>query len=292
MPHKKLIPLALFLLTCLGACAKADEKVLYEKRSRYNHVMVTEDNQGMRTLMFEKNGVRQSVVKPGDPDHLELAYTRSMMVGLALVQEPQRILIVGVGGGTIPSFLHKHYPQARIDAVDIDPAVIEVARQYFGLREDRTLHTIAADGREFIEKCREPYDLIFLDAFGPDSIPYRLATREFLQAARRAVAPGGFVLGNVWSSESNSLYSSMVRTYQDVFADLYVQDVPDRGNRILIGLPRAQRIDREELAARAAKLVKQKQFRYDLGEIIQKGLKHPPVEEAGAHVLLDKDELK
>jgi spermidine synthase len=214
------------------------------------------------------------------------------MVGLALVQEPQRILIVGVGGGTIPSFLHKHYPQARIDAVDIDPAVIEVARQYFGLREDRTLHTIAADGREFIEKCREPYDLIFLDAFGPDSIPYRLATREFLQAARRAVAPGGFVLGNVWSSESNSLYSSMVRTYQDVFADLYVQDVPDRGNRILIGLPRAQRIDREELAARAAKLVKQKQFRYDLGEIIQKGLKHPPVEEAGAHVLLDKDELK
>ena len=74
--------------------------------------------------------------------------------------------------------LHKHDPRMRIDVVDIDPVVVEVAAKYFGFREDSALRAYVDDGRRFIEKRREPYDVIFLDAFGPDNIPYDLAAQE------------------------------------------------------------------------------------------------------------------
>ena len=157
-----------------------------------------------------------------------------MTVSLAAVQHPERVLIVGLGGGTIPSFLRKHYPRMQIDVVDIDPDVVAVAKRFFGFCEDAAMRAYVDDGQRFIERCRQPYDIIFLDAFSADSVPYRLATREFLQAVRRAVKPDGVVVGNIWTSNLNPLYNSMVRTYQEVFDDLYLFDVPNAGNQILM----------------------------------------------------------
>ena len=166
MIHRRLPSLASLAIVVLSVTVAAAQKVLYEKESPYNTVVVTEDEEGLRTLWFERYGVRQSVVKVGDPDHLELAYARVMPVGLAVVEKPKRMLIVGLGGGTVPSFLHKHYPKTTIDVVDIDPVVVDVAKKFFAFREDDTLHAYVADGRRFIEKCKNPYDIIFLDAFG------------------------------------------------------------------------------------------------------------------------------
>jgi spermidine synthase len=75
-----------------------------------------------------------------------------MPVALAAVEKPKRILIVGLGGGSIPNFLHKYYPNTHIDVVDIDPLVVKVAKEYLGFREDKTLRVHVADGRAFIEK--------------------------------------------------------------------------------------------------------------------------------------------
>jgi len=177
-------------LVAFCAVAAAQSKVIYQKESPYNMVVVTEDDQGMRTLLFGNDGVRQSVVKVGDPDHLELPYARTMVSGLALCPDPKRLLVVGLGGGTIPSFLHKHYPQTRIDAVDIDPVVVDVARQFFGFVEDATMKGYAEDGRKFIEERPNAYDLIFLDAFGSESIPLppghaRVSGRLFAGRSRR-----------------------------------------------------------------------------------------------------------
>ncbi|HYU70856.1 MAG TPA: hypothetical protein VEL09_16165, partial [Burkholderiales bacterium] len=89
----------------LSALGCAAQTVIHEKASPYNTIIVTEDHKGMRTLLFERGGGRQSVVKPGDPDHLELPYARVALAGLALCEEPRRILVVGLGGGTLPMFL-------------------------------------------------------------------------------------------------------------------------------------------------------------------------------------------
>lgn len=279
---------AYVVLIVLVALARADETVLYEKVSAYNRIVVTEEN-GLRILRFGRNGVRQSAVKPGNPDFLALPYAQVVLVGLALSAESRRFLVVGLGGGTLPMFLRKYYPNATIDAVDIDPDVIDVARRFFGFREDVRMQAHVRDGRQFIEELRQPYDVIFLDAFGPDSIPERLTTQEFLQAVRRAVTPGGIVVGNIWGRSANPLYDSMVRTYQAVFEELVVLNVREASNKILLALPRKQPLTRDDVLQLARKLSAAKRFPFDLAVPVQFGFRNAPAKTQHERVLRDRD---
>jgi spermidine synthase len=270
--------------------AAAGEKVLCEKVSRYNKILVTEDEQGLRTLWFDTRRLQQSVMKPGDPDHIEFAYVRAMPIGLALVEKPQRMLFIGLGGGTLPSFLHKHYPKTTIDVVEIDPDVVDVAKTFFGFREDSTMHAHVQDGRAFIEKCRRPYDIIFLDAYGADNIPYRLATREFLHAVREALNPKGIAVANVVGPKRNPLYDSMVRTYQDVFDELYVLELRGTNNRILIAQPYKGRFRGVDMARQARKVSQEKHFRFDMADFILYGFQKAGNNASVGRVLTDDDE--
>ncbi len=288
-----LLLVALAGLACRFLAADG-RKVLYEKDSAFNHIMVLEDERGLRSLMFDRYGALQSVVLPGDPDHLELPYARGMPVGLAFADEPKQVLIIGLGGGTIPGFLHLHWPKMVIDVVDIDPDVIDVAKRFFGFKEDETLQAYAQDGRKFIEKSADRYDIVFLDAYGNDNIPYSLATREFLGSVRRILSPTGIVVANVWSRASNPLYDSMVRTYQSVFDELYVFNVAGSGNKILVALPRKGKIEKEELARRGKEISQKSSFRYDLGEVVDHGYTYLTGAAVDAPVLTDanEDEVK
>jgi spermidine synthase len=274
-------------LSALGCTAQT---VIYETASSYNTIIVTEDHKGLRTLLFERGGGRQSVVKPGDPDHLELPYARVALAGLALCEEPRRILVVGLGGGSLPMFLRKHYPVATIDAAEIDPGVVDVAKRFFGFIEDERMRTHVGDGRQFIENARQAdYDIIFLDAFGARDVPKHLTTREFLQAVRRALKPDGVVVSNIWRSASNPLYDSMARTYQEAFDELFILDVPGDVNNIFLALPRRQPLGQGELALAARKISTAKRFRFDLGELVEYGFLHARERNPRARVLRDAD---
>jgi spermidine synthase len=268
------------------ACAQT---VIYEKASPYNTIIVTEDRNGLRTMLFERGGGRQSVVKPGDPDHLELPYARVALVGLALCEEPRRVLVVGLGGGSLPMFLRKHYPAAHIDVAEIDPGVVDVAKQFFGFREDERTRAHVGDGRQFIENVRQPYDIIFLDAFGARDVPKHLTTQEFLLAVRRALVTSGVVVSNVWRPSANPLHDSMVRTHQEVFDELFILDVPGDVNNILLALPRKQPLNRSELAQLARKISAAKQFRFDLGEQVEYGFHYASRKSGPGRVLRDAD---
>jgi spermidine synthase len=186
-------------------------------------------------------------------------------------------------------FLRKYYPNAAIDAVDIDPEVVDVAKKFFGFREDGLMNAHVGDGRQFIEKLRQPYDVIFLDAFGANSIPAHLTTHEFLQAVRRAVTPAGVVVGNLWSRSGNPLYDSMVRTYQGVFDELLILDVRDRGNKILLALPRKQPLGRNELMQLARNVSAAKRFPFDLGDPVKYGFPSAHAKSQRGRVLRDRD---
>ena len=263
--------------------------VLYEKDSLFGRVTVKEDEAGFRSLHFGRDGARQSVLRPGDPEHLELPYARLAMAGLALASGVQRVLIIGLGGGTLPSFLRRHYPGAQIDVVDIDPEVINVAKRFFEFREDSRMRAHLADGRTFIESVRQPYDIVFLDAFGSDSVPERLTTVEFLRVVRNAVAPGGVVVGNVWGPYSNRLYNSMVRTYRETFDDFAVLDVKGAGNKILLALPRRQGLDRKQLLERVRQLSVAQTFRFDLVELVEFGYEREPEHPDTGTILRDRN---
>ena len=275
------------LLYCAIALPVFADTLVHERQAMFGTIVVTEDDGGVRTLRFGRSGPRQSVVKPGDPDHLVLQYTRSAFVGLALAEAPRRMLVVGIGGGTLPMFLRKHYPEAAIDAVDIDPQVIDVAKKFLDFREDATLRAHAADGRAFIEAVREPYDVIFLDAFSSSELPAHLTTQEFLRAVRRALSPRGVVVGNIWDRYANRLYDSMIRTYQDVFDDLYMLNVPLAGNKILLALPRALALKEEDLESRARDVGERRRFKFDLGEAATYGFVRLRERSAAGQVLLD-----
>ena len=167
------------------------EKILVSRHSPFNQLVVTEDEAGLRTLRFGESDSRQSVVKPGDPLHLELPYVRVLPFSLAFVRRLSRILVVGLGGGTLPGFFRHAFPELTIDVVDIDPDVLEVAKTYFGFSEDRFLRAHIEDARDYIERYTNCYDLIVLDGFGAETIPPHLLTLEFLQAVRNALAPDG-----------------------------------------------------------------------------------------------------
>src|SRR5215213_8854934 len=254
-------------LFAFAAVAHGAEKTLYEKASAYNNIIVTEDGEGLRVLRFERNGARQSIAKIGEPENLGFAYTKVAFVGLGIVPEPARVLVVGIGGGTMPMFLRKYYPKATIDAVDIDSDVVQVAKDYFGFREDERLKAHVGDGRAFVENTREPYDLIFLDAFGTRNVPPHLTTIEFMRAVRRAVKPTGVIVGNIWGRAANPLYDNMVRTYQEVFDELYMLDVPGTTNKILLAMSRKQALERAGLVQLARQTGTTKRFQFDLGDI-------------------------
>jgi len=210
-----------------------NSRLVHRQASMFGSIVITEEPGGLRSLRFGATGPRQSVVKINDPRFLALRYTKTAILSLALVPKPQRILVVGLGGGSVPMFLHSHLPKVQIDAAEIDPAVIDVAKRFLNFREDERMRAHARDGRQFIELSRKPYDIIMLDAYASDTVPKHLTTSEFLQAVKKALSPSGVVVANLWGPKMNPLFASMLRTYQEVFADLYMVEVPEVENKMI-----------------------------------------------------------
>lgn len=259
----------LSILWMFATGVQAAGPVIYERESKFGTVVVTDEGNNTRALRFGRDGVRQSLVKLDDPEHLALAYTTVALTGLALCAEPKRILVIGLGGGTLPRFLRHYYAEATIDAVDINPEVAIAAITQLGFREDAAMRVHIADGRKFVESVREPYDAIFLDAYGADSVPVHLTTREFMAAVRRALRPDGVVVGNVWSTSTRPPYAAIVSTYRAGFDNLHVLRVRGTGNRILLATPHREYSEPAALIERGRQLSSQKKFRFDLGQLFE-----------------------
>ena len=273
----------LMLVACTSKAA-----IIHETTGQFGSIVVEEHPMGVRTLRFSRNGARQSVVKLGDPDHLELSYARTVLAGLALSGKSRRMLVLGLGGGSLPMFLHKNYPDATIDVVEIDPGVVAVARKFFEVREDRRLMIHVQDARRFVESAQSGiYDLILVDAFGANSAPAHLTTQEFMRSLRRAVSKEGVVVGNLWRRAFNPQYDSMLLTYRSVFESSILLDVPGDANSILLALPRSDAPDRERFSVQAGNLAKAKGFRVDLETMVKNAYQAGPALKLQGGILFD-----
>ena len=198
------------------------ETVLHTERSLYRNITVYE-NDDERCMRFSRqSAARQTCISLSNPNHLVFNYTKMMMGTLYLQPEPREILIIGLGGGTLPSTISKILPRAEIDVVEIDPAVVRVAKKFFGFVPKPTIRVFEQDGRVFVKRAiRSPkrYDLVILDAFDQDYIPEHLLTREFLEEVKRVMAPQGVLAANAWSS--SRLYDNESVTYESVFGRFF-----------------------------------------------------------------------
>lgn len=275
------------LFAFISLCGRLCAEEIYRESSQFNTIIVSEDGNGLRKMMFEEGGSVQSAGYADRPGELTLAYTKATMAALAVVPAPKRVCIIGLGGGSMAMFLRHVLPEVQIDAVELDPAVVDVAKKYFGFVEDAKLKVHVGDGRAFIEKTDAKYDVIFLDAYGADYIPYSLATVEFLRAVRARLAEGGVVSANVWSLPSNKLYFPMLRTYGDAFGEvLIVKASASSGNRIFLATAEKAEWPKQQLVVSAERFAREHAVGYDLAGIIQRGLMEESVP-AGTQVLMD-----
>jgi len=230
-----IVTFAVFLLNAVCANSIAAE-VIHQERSLYRNILV-EDQGDLRCLKFnvKTSKSNQSCLYKSDPQHLVFNYTKLLFSGLLLIDDPKNILIIGLGGGTMSNTLHQIYPQSNITNVEIDPAVIKVARQYFGFFENQRVTSVVQDGRIFIKRAvlkKQQYDWIILDAFNGDYIPEHLLTQEFLQEAKSILTPNGILSANTFSV--SSLYAHESATYKKVFGDFYNVRNNKNSNRIIL----------------------------------------------------------
>lgn len=226
----------LFLSIAASFIPTALAEVIHSERSLYRNILV-EDKGDIRCLKFnvKSNNTRQSCLFKSKPQQLVFNYTKQLLAGLLVNPEPKRILIIGLGGGTMSNTLHQLLPDSQIDNVEIDQSVIKVARQYFGFMENEQIKTFSQDGRVFVKRAllkKQEYDWIILDAFNGDYIPEHLMTKEFLSEIKSLLSTQGILTANTFSS--SKLYNYESATYKAVFGDFYQVINKDNSNRIIL----------------------------------------------------------
>ena len=239
--------LIIVLLLCFPHIAFAT--TVHQERSLYRNILV-EDNYDLRCLRFnvKTSKTNQSCMYKSDPQKLVFNYTKLLFSSLlALKDEPKNVLIIGLGGGTMSNAIHQLYPTAKIENIDIDPAVLKVARKYFGFLENEHVTASAQDGRIFIKRAalkKKTYDWIILDAYNGDYIPEHLMTKEFLEETKKLLTPNGVLSANTFSV--SQLYDYESETYHQVFGDFFNVKNQRNSNRIILttnyGITSAQHI--------------------------------------------------
>jgi spermidine synthase len=197
------------------------------------------ESYGVRSLHFGSTA-RQSAMALANPDHIELPYLRAMLVGLVFVPAPARILILGLGGGSLPRFLLQQYPETVIEVVESRAAMVGVAREYFGLADGGGLIIRIADAGEYLQQrlteghCQ--YDLILVDVFDDQGLAPMVIRHDFFEALASLVNFSGVVGVNLWSGHAES-FRAVMRLLKRCFpTGVYTLPVVGRGNVIGLGL--------------------------------------------------------
>jgi spermidine synthase len=271
-----------------AVCSAQDTRNLLEsKESLYNNIYVYEQPP-YRSMTFGHNRriYTESMYNTGDDRDLPVEYTRFMTASLMYAKDVHAILEIGFGGGRTSWYLHRFLPNVSVTSVELDPTVLELAKKYFGIRDEANFQVVNRDGRIFLNESKEHYDIILIDAYRGPFVPFHLLTKEFYQIVKDHLAEGGVVAQNV--EPSTMLFDSAVKTINAVFPDIdfYRAD----GNIVTIAYSGPPR-DAEDLAAVARERDKAFGLRYTLQDMLTQR-RHIQIEggkviDANAKVLTD-----
>ncbi len=200
-------------------------------------------------------------------------YSTMLHLPFVLNRDIRTVLVIGGGGGVVPMIFREHYAERgiRIDAVEIDPEVVRVAREFFGLVEDEQLRVHVRDGRMFVHNADDRYDLIILDAYTAGGrIPFHLTTREFIAECGDLLTDDGLLLMNVISAldgPRSKLFRAEYKTFREVFGPDRVYVFPRDGRRemrdrtqnvmlVVTGRATDRRLSKQEVVRRADREVR------------------------------------
>ncbi|MGD2119876.1 MAG: class I SAM-dependent methyltransferase [Chromatiales bacterium] len=190
--------------------------LLYQTRDEIGPISVYQ-RKSRRFLTFG-NGVEQSCCDLEHPARLEHVYTQAMMLALLLQPDTSSALLLGLGGGSLARALRAVRLQLQIHAVEYRQAVIDVARDFFALHDDRYLQLHCDDAQHYVNSDARQYDLLFADLYLADSVHQAQQDAGFLSACRQRLSDHGVLLMNSWSSEFRDSVKAQ-RALQQAFGE-------------------------------------------------------------------------
>jgi len=235
----------------LGAAVTGE--TVYRTQTPYQSLAVV-DSDGVRTLYLD--GQPHSAMDVDDPDRHVFDYTAYFHLPLLMSEDVDRVLFVGGGGFTGP----KHFARMgmTVDVAEIDPVVVRTAEEYFGVEESANLDVHTVGGRQFLQETDRTYDLIVLDAYKRDKVPFQLTTVEFMRLVADRLDEDGILLANVISAPggpASKFYRAEYHTMAQVFPQVYAFPTSATGlvqNIELVATKDDTRITEAELRRRAA----------------------------------------
>lgn len=238
--------------------------------SLYNDIYLYKQQDGNLLLSFGAQRLRyvESIINPNDELDLPVYYTQSMTVGLAYAGGLEDAAIIGLGGGRTAWYIHKSVPDLNFTAVELDPEVARIAGTYFGVKPEPNFDITVEDGRVWLSRTDQKFDLIMVDAYRGPFVPFHLLTKEFYELAAEHLKPGGVVVQNV--EPSTMLFDSAVATIGAAFDNL--EFFESRGNIVIVAYDGPKR-DEAELRATAAARQEQYDFRYNLTGLLERRYK-------------------
>lgn len=201
------------------------EEVLFEKTSYFNNISVVENYTG-RYLKFDNS--YQAGILNCESGKINLPYLNYFLLSPLLNSNIEKVLILGMGSGKIANDLLDKYPDIQtIDIVEIDPDVIDVAYDYFEFEKNEKINLYIQDAKIYIQNTDYLYDLIIIDIFSKEGMPYRFMTQEFMQEVNELLSQKGTLALNTFSStnidaKDNIIFKSFVKTIKTVFCDIAI----------------------------------------------------------------------
>lgn len=213
--------IALIVLISYDLAVTTASSVIYNTKNNYGFKWIYETN-NERCLSFLQppTNIPQSCIKLDNLDLLVFDYCKMMLATLYFKPNPQKILIIGLGGGSLPNALIKLLPSTQIDIVEIDKEVVTIAKNYFSFKPTGNVKIFIEDGFEFVQKVpAESYDLIFIDAFIEDYVPSSFLTLDFVSNVKRILTKTGIVSVNGFGKK-NKRYRLESQLYKNTFNNI------------------------------------------------------------------------
>ncbi|HEU5442124.1 MAG TPA: fused MFS/spermidine synthase [Ktedonobacterales bacterium] len=223
---------------------KSRPGLIYEQESLYNYIQVVRGPDGTNNLILNEGaGAIHSKYNPdrvlfGPSWYAEYLLMAPYFNAGFTPDQLHRIAIIGLAGGTIARQFTAAYGQIPIDGVEIDPAIVDVGRKYFGMNEP-DLHVYVGDGRTFMRTTAQTYDVVAVDAFQQPYMPFQLTTREFFEEIKAHLSPTGVVTVTTGHTCTDyRLVQAFVNTLAQVFPSVYTFDVADTFNTEVVATMR------------------------------------------------------
>lgn len=255
----------------LAAVKRLPTGLLFEQKTQYNHIIVRKTSEQLLLCYRHERHRTEEVESRMDierPLALLSDYTQAMLLALAWQPAPQRVLLLGLGGGRLQMVLHHYLEQVNLYTVELDPGVVEVAQRFFAWETNERQHLTIKDGRDYLRgfPTEAPYDVILLDAFQVSGIPVHLCTHEFFAECRENLTPGGIVVTNLHAS--TSIYDSIRKTFATSFRSTTAFRLLG-GNVVVVG-SETERLGLPEIRERIAAVQTQYGFDFGLPELARR----------------------